>query len=146
MTLDDLIAAERAACPDTYSEAWRHRCEVFHCARIESGHRQSHFQGMRDKGRDPEQVAALEAATNALLAELGAGGLPSTAQGSRRAGKPTRHATTHGAPWTPELDRTLAELAKAGTRVPDLSSRFGRSQRAIEMRLERLGIAVAACA
>lgn len=146
MTLDDLIAAERAACPDTYSEAWRHRCEVFHCARIESGHRQSHFQGMRDKGRDPEQVAALEAATNSLLVELGVGLQPETTHGSGRTGKPTRHATTHGAPWTPELDQTLAELANAGTRVPDLSSRFGRSQRAIEMRLERLGIRTGAVA
>lgn len=136
MTLDDRITAERATCPDTYSEAWRHRCEVFHCARLDPAQRQTHFLGMREKHRNFEQIAALEAAVNTLLAEMGAAACTKNS--------PTTRTTTHGAPWTPELDQALAELAKAGTKVPELSSRFGRSQRAIEMRLERLKIDVAA--
>jgi hypothetical protein len=43
-------------------------------------------------------------------------------------------------PWTPEEESRLAEAFRGGTSLGELAERHGRSRRAIEMRLEKLGL------
>ncbi len=45
-----------------------------------------------------------------------------------------------GRAWTPEEEVVLAEEFKAGDSLPDIAAKHGRTLRAIEARLERLGL------
>lgn len=145
MTLDERLAAERAACHNTSSEAWRYRCEIFHYARLSPERRAAAVAEMRaNKSRPDEVIDRIEAEVTSLCAEIGVPRQQDRA--ARQPGDAAQAATqppTHGAPWTPDLDNTLTGMAKAGTPIAELASHFGRSPRAIGMRLERLRIGVA---
>jgi len=71
----------------------------------------------------------------ALLA--GAGALESmAARAHRRAQLPDNVGQT----WTPDEENALASEFKAGESVADIAAKHGRTLRAIEARLERLGL------
>ena len=46
----------------------------------------------------------------------------------------------HGSPWTEEETEELIEAHRSGTDVEAISKNMGRSQRAVEMQLRRLGV------
>ena len=48
-----------------------------------------------------------------------------------------------GRAWTDDEERTLVAAFKSGDRIPDIAARHGRTLRAIEARLEKLGLLTA---
>jgi hypothetical protein len=71
----------------------------------------------------------------ALLAGLGA-----LEQNALRAQRRAQLPDNVGRPWTPDEEATLVASYKAGNSASDIAIRHGRTLRAIEARLEKLGL------
>lgn len=136
MNLDELLAQERA-CADTYSEAWKLRCEVFHYARKSRDERQAALSGMRAKGhtRRADHIAT---EVNVLLQQLG---IKDRDAYHGRSFTPTARFNKLGQPWTSEDDQFLRTEFGNGTTTEKLAKQLGRTERAITMRLEKLKLA-----
>ena len=95
------------------------------------------------QGVDPATGAELEAGTvlqraevlRALLA-----GVTALEQVSARAQRRAQLPDNVGRPWSPDEERTLVTAFQAGDSAEDIAVKHGRTLRAIEARLERLGL------
>jgi hypothetical protein len=95
---------------------------------------------------DPTTGAELEAGTvlqradvlRALLA-----GVAALEQLSARAQRRAQLPENVGLPWTSDEERTLISEFQAGDPLTDIAAKHGRTLRAIEARLERLGLITA---
>jgi hypothetical protein len=98
------------------------------------------------EGVDPATGADLEAGTvlqraeviRALLA-----GVTALEQVSARALRRAQLPDNVGRPWTADEERTLVSTFQAGDPLPEVATKHGRTLRAIEARLERLGLLAA---
>ena len=98
------------------------------------------------QGVDPTTGAELEAGTvlqradvlRALLA-----GVAALEQLSARAQRRAQLPENVGLPWTSDEERALISEFQAGDPLPDIAAKHGRTLRAIEARLERLGLITA---
>jgi len=98
------------------------------------------------QGVDPTTGAELEAGTvlqradvlRALLA-----GVAALEQLSARAQRRAQLPENVGLPWTSDEERTLISEFQAGDPLTDIAAKHGRTLRAIEARLERLGLITA---
>ena len=95
------------------------------------------------QGVDPTTGAELEAGTvlqradvlRALLA-----GVMALEQISARAQRRALLPDNVGSPWTADEERSLVTAFQAGDSMADIATKHGRPLRAIEARLERLGL------
>ena len=95
------------------------------------------------QGVDPATGAELEAGTvlqradviRALLA-----GVAALEQISARAQRRAQLPETGGLPWAADEERMLVSEFQSGDALADIASKHGRTLRAIEARLERLGL------
>ena len=95
------------------------------------------------EGVDPTTGAELEAGTvlqradvlRALLA-----GVTALDQVSARAQRRAQLPDNVGRTWTADEERALVTGFQAGDSLPDIAAKHGRTLRAIEARLERLGL------
>jgi DNA-binding NarL/FixJ family response regulator len=95
------------------------------------------------QGVDPATGAELEAGTvlqraevlRALLA-----GVTALEQVSARAQRRAQLPDNVGRPWSPDEERALVTAFQAGDSAEDIAAKHGRTLRAIEARLERLGL------
>lgn len=137
MSLDELLDRERAACADTYSDAWKLRCEVFHYAKQARDARLAALNSMRAKGHT-ERADYLATEVNVLLQQLGI---------KDRDAYPGKSVYTNskfaklGQPWTSSDDEFLRTEFGNGTTTEKLAKLLGRTERAIAMRLEKLKLA-----
>jgi hypothetical protein len=98
------------------------------------------------QGVDPTTGAELEAGTvlqradvlRALLA-----GVAALEQISARAQRRAQLPENVGLPWSADEERTLVAEFQAGDTLSDIAAKHGRTLRAIEARLERLGLITA---
>lgn len=98
------------------------------------------------QGVDPTTGAELEAGTvlqradvlRALLA-----GVAALEQLSARAQRRAQLPENVGLPWTDDEERALISGFQAGDPLTDIAAKHGRTLRAIEARLERLGLITA---
>jgi hypothetical protein len=98
------------------------------------------------EGINPATGAELPAETilqqaevlRALLA-----GVSALEQVSARAQRRAQLPDNVGRTWTPEEERTLVAAFQAGESLGDIATKHGRTLRAIEARLERLGLLAA---
>lgn len=98
------------------------------------------------EGLDPTTGGELEAGTvlqraevlRALLA-----GVAALDQVSARAQRRALLPGNVGRNWSPEEERALVTGFQAGDSLPDIAAKHGRTLRAIEARLERLGLLTA---
>jgi hypothetical protein len=98
------------------------------------------------EGLDPTTGGELEAGTvlqraevlRALLAGVGA-----LDQVSARAQRRALLPGNVGRNWSPDEERALVTGFQAGDSLPDIAAKHGRTLRAIEARLERLGLLTA---
>jgi hypothetical protein len=98
------------------------------------------------QGVDPTTGAELEAGTvlqradvlRALLA-----GVAALEQISARAQRRAQLPENVGLPWSADEERTLVAEFQSGDTLPDIAAKHGRTLRAIEARLERLGLITA---
>ncbi len=98
------------------------------------------------EGVDPATGVELDAGTvlqradvlRALLA-----GVTALEQVSARALRRAQLPDNVGRPWTADEERTLVTAFQAGDPLVDVASKHGRTLRAIEARLERLGLLTA---
>jgi len=98
------------------------------------------------QGVDPTTGAELEAGTvlqradvlRALLA-----GVAALEQISARAQRRAQLPENVGLPWTSDEERALISEFQAGDALTDIATKHGRTLRAIEARLERLGLITA---
>ena len=98
------------------------------------------------QGVDPTTGAELEAGTvlqradvlRALLA-----GVAALEQLSARAQRRAQLPENVGLPWTSDEERALISEFQAGDPLTDIAAKHGRTLRAIEARLERLGLITA---
>ena len=98
------------------------------------------------QGVDPTTGAELEAGTvlqradvlRALLA-----GVAALEQLSARAQRRAQLPENVGLPWTSDEERALISAFQAGDPLTDIAAKHGRTLRAIEARLERLGLITA---
>jgi hypothetical protein len=67
-------------------------------------------------------------------------GLSALEQTAARAQRRSQLPDNVGRPWTAEEEATLVASYKSGDSVPDIAIRHGRTLRAIEARLEKLGL------
>jgi hypothetical protein len=67
-------------------------------------------------------------------------GLSALEQTAARAQRRAQLPGNVGRAWTVEEETTLIAAVKAGDSLPDIATRHGRTLRAIEARLERLGL------
>src|ERR1700748_3505 len=95
------------------------------------------------QGVDPTTGAELEPGTvlqradvlRALLA-----GVAALDQISARAQRRAQLPENVGLPWSADEERTLVAEFQSGDSLPDIAAKHGRTLRAIEARLERLGV------
>jgi hypothetical protein len=98
------------------------------------------------QGVDPTTGADLEAGTvlqradvlRALLA-----GVAALEQISARAQRRAQLPENVGLPWSDDEERTLVSEFQSGDSLSDIAAKHGRTLRAIEARLERLGLITA---
>jgi hypothetical protein len=98
------------------------------------------------QGVDPTTGAELEAGTvlqradvlRALLA-----GVAALEQISARAQRRAQLPENVGLPWSDDEERTLVSEFQSGDSLADIAAKHGRTLRAIEARLERLGLITA---
>ena len=98
------------------------------------------------QGVDPTTGAELEAGTvlqradvlRALLA-----GVAALEQNSARAHRRAQLPENVGLPWSDDEERTLVSEFQSGDSLSDIAAKHGRTLRAIEARLERLGLITA---
>ena len=98
------------------------------------------------QGVDPTTGAELEAGTvlqradvlRALLA-----GVAALEQNSARAHRRAQLPENVGLPWSDDEERTLVSEFQSGDSLADIAAKHGRTLRAIEARLERLGLITA---
>ena len=98
------------------------------------------------QGVDPTTGADLEAGTvlqradvlRALLA-----GVAALEQNSARAHRRAQLPENVGLPWSDDEERTLVSEFQSGDSLADIAAKHGRTLRAIEARLERLGLITA---
>ena len=98
------------------------------------------------QGVDPTTGAELEAGTvlqradvlRALLA-----GVAALEQLSARAQRRAHLPENVGLPWSDDEERTLVSEFQSGDSLSDIAAKHGRTLRAIEARLERLGLITA---
>jgi hypothetical protein len=98
------------------------------------------------QGVDPTTGADLEAGTvlqradvlRALLA-----GVAALEQISARAQRRAQLPENVGLPWSDDEERTLVSEFQSGDSLADIAAKHGRTLRAIEARLERLGLITA---
>ena len=98
------------------------------------------------QGVDPTTGAELEAGTvlqradvlRALLA-----GVAALEQISARAQRRAQLPENVGLPWSDDEERTLVSEFQSGDSLSDIAAKHGRTLRAIEARLERLGLITA---
>jgi hypothetical protein len=98
------------------------------------------------QGVDPTTGAELEAGTvlqradvlRALLA-----GVAALEQISARAQRRAQLPENVGLPWSSDEERTLVAEFQSGDTLSDIAAKHGRTLRAIEARLERLGLITA---
>jgi hypothetical protein len=98
------------------------------------------------QGVDPTTGAELEAGTvlqradvlRALLA-----GVTALEQNSARAQRRAQLPDNVGLPWTADEERNLVSAFQGGDSLSDIATKHGRTLRAIEARLERLGLITA---
>ncbi len=98
------------------------------------------------QGVDPTTGAELEAGTvlqradvlRALLA-----GVAALEQISARAQRRAQLPENVGLPWSSDEERTLVSEFQSGDSLADIAAKHGRTLRAIEARLERLGLITA---
>jgi hypothetical protein len=98
------------------------------------------------QGVDPTTGADLEAGTvlqradvlRALLA-----GVAALEQNSARAQRRAQLPENVGLPWSDDEERTLVSEFQSGDSLADIAAKHGRTLRAIEARLERLGLITA---
>jgi hypothetical protein len=98
------------------------------------------------QGVDPTTGADLEAGTvlqradvlRALLA-----GVAALEQISARAQRRAQLPENVGLPWSDDEERTLVSEFQSGDSLSDIAAKHGRTLRAIEARLERLGLLTA---
>lgn len=67
-------------------------------------------------------------------------GLSALEQNAARTQRRAQLPDNVGRPWTPDEEATLITSYKSGDSVPDIAIRHGRTLRAIEARLEKLGL------
>src|SRR3569832_1586755 len=98
------------------------------------------------QGVDPTTGAELEAGTVLqradVLRALLAGGA-ALEQISARAQRRAQLPENVGLPWSADEERTLVAEFQSGDTLPDIAAKHGRTLRAIEARLERLGLITA---
>lgn len=144
-TLDEMLAVERRACPDTNANAWRERCEIYHYAKMHPEQRAARLALMSEKR--PEHAEWLEQATTELRALAGTSELPASgrAEATRQAAAAARQAAATapflnpGTAWTMQHDTELVTKAQAGLTLLELSKVFGRPEKVLAQRLTRLG-------
>lgn len=98
------------------------------------------------QGVDPTTGAELEAGTvlqradvlRALLA-----GVAALEQNSARAHRRAQLPENVGLPWSDDEERTLVSEFQSGDSLSEIAAKHGRTLRAIEARLERLGLITA---
>ena len=70
-------------------------------------------------------------------------GVTALEQVSARAQRRAQLPDNVGRPWTPDEERSLVAAFQAGDSLPDIATKHARTLRAIEARLERLGLLTA---
>jgi hypothetical protein len=99
------------------------------------------------QGVDPTSGEELTAGTvlqraDVLRAMLA--GLAALEQSAVRSARRAQLPANVGRPWTQEEDLQLTHEAQVKDRIEDIAARHGRTQRAIEARMEKLGLISAA--